>query len=114
MMLVIVLESAPPRLRGRLALWLVEPRAGVYVGDYSPRVRDQIWSQVVAGIEDGSAVMAFGSANESGFEIRTLGANRREPVDYDGVQMIRYVSEEAKTREVISSLTWYRPGEDED
>lgn len=38
-MLVIVLEAAPPRLRGRLALWLVEVRAGVYVGDFSKRVR---------------------------------------------------------------------------
>jgi CRISPR-associated protein Cas2 len=28
-MLVIVLENAPPRLRGRLAVWLLEVRAGV-------------------------------------------------------------------------------------
>jgi CRISPR-associated endoribonuclease Cas2 subtype I-E len=34
-MLVIVLENAPPRLRGRLAVWLLEVRAGVYVGNYS-------------------------------------------------------------------------------
>ena len=31
-MLVIVVENAPPRLRGRLAVWLLEVRAGVYVG----------------------------------------------------------------------------------
>ncbi|SOD99436.1 CRISPR-associated protein Cas2 [Caenispirillum bisanense] len=41
-MLVIVVENAPPRLRGRLAVWLLEIRAGVYVGRYSPRIRDQI------------------------------------------------------------------------
>jgi hypothetical protein len=29
-MLVIVVENAPPRLRGRLAVWLLEVRAGVY------------------------------------------------------------------------------------
>jgi CRISPR-associated endoribonuclease Cas2 subtype I-E len=28
-MLVIVVENAPPRLRGRLALWLLEVRAGM-------------------------------------------------------------------------------------
>jgi CRISPR-associated protein Cas2 len=33
-MLVIVVENVLPRLRGRLALWLLEVRAGVYVGDY--------------------------------------------------------------------------------
>lgn len=42
-MLVIVLENAPPRLRGRLAIWLLEIRAGVYVGNYSRRLREHIW-----------------------------------------------------------------------
>jgi CRISPR-associated protein Cas2 len=31
-MLTIVTENIPHRLRGRLAVWLVEVRAGVYVG----------------------------------------------------------------------------------
>ena len=53
-MLVIVLENAPPRLRGRLAVWLLEIRAGVYVGNYSVKVRDHIWSQVEAGIGEGN------------------------------------------------------------
>ncbi|WP_440271844.1 type I-E CRISPR-associated endoribonuclease Cas2e, partial [Escherichia coli] len=29
-MLVVVTENVPPRLRGRLAIWLLEVRAGVY------------------------------------------------------------------------------------
>ena len=61
-MLVIVVENAPPRLRGRLAVWLLEIRAGVYVGDYSRRVRENIWSQVKQGIGDGNAVMAWRAA----------------------------------------------------
>ncbi|MBP8282813.1 MAG: type I-E CRISPR-associated endoribonuclease Cas2, partial [Chromatiaceae bacterium] len=58
-MLVIVLENAPLRLRGRLAIWLLEIRAGVYVGNYSPKVRDMLWQQVEAGIEEGNAIMAW-------------------------------------------------------
>ena len=82
-MLVIVVENAPPRLRGRLAIWLLEVRAGVYVGNYSPRVRGFIWQQVEVGIEDGNAVMAWRTNNEAGFDFVTLGANRRIPVDLD-------------------------------
>lgn len=37
-MLVIVVENAPPRLRGRLAVSLLEVRAGVYVGTYGRRI----------------------------------------------------------------------------
>ena len=58
-MMVIVVTNAPPRLRGRLAAWLLELRAGVFVGDYSARVRERIWDQVVAHIEDGDAVMVW-------------------------------------------------------
>ena len=42
-MLVVVTENVPPRLRGRLAVWLLEIRAGVYVGDASIRIREMIW-----------------------------------------------------------------------
>ena len=58
-MLVIAVENAPPRLRGRLAVWLLEIRAGVYVGRYSRRVRERIWSEVESLIEQGDAVMAW-------------------------------------------------------
>ena len=54
-MLVIVLENAPPRLRGRLAVWLLEVRAGVYVGNYGRKVREHIWAQVEDALEDGNA-----------------------------------------------------------
>ena len=39
-MLTVVTEAVPPRLRGRLAVWLLEVRAGVYVGNVSRRVRE--------------------------------------------------------------------------
>ncbi|MGB0661483.1 MAG: type I-E CRISPR-associated endoribonuclease Cas2e, partial [Mangrovicoccus sp.] len=56
-MMVIVVSNAPPRLRGRLAAWLLEIRAGVFVGDYSVRTRERIWEQVEAYIEGGDAVI---------------------------------------------------------
>lgn len=58
-MLVIVVENAPPRLRGRIAAWLLEVRAGVYVGEYSRRTRESIWEQVEAAIGEGDAVMVW-------------------------------------------------------
>lgn len=89
-MLVIVLENAPPRLRGRMAVWLLEVRAGVYVGSYSRRVREHIWTQVEEGLEDGNAVMMWRSSSEAGFDFVTLGRNRRMPADFDGVQLVRF------------------------
>ena len=92
-MLVIVLENAPPRLRGRLAIWLLEVRAGVYVGDYSAKVRDYIWQQVEVGIENGNAVMAWRTQSEAGFDFVTLGKNRRMPVELDGAKLVSFLPE---------------------
>ena len=90
-MLVIVTESVPPRLRGRLAVWLLEIRAGVYVGDPSKRLREFIWDQVVEGVEDGNAVMAWNTNTESGYDFSTVGNNRRTPVDFDGLRLVSFL-----------------------
>lgn len=89
-MLVIVLENAPPRLRGRLAVWLLEVRAGVYVGTFGRKVRDHIWMQVEEGLDDGNAVMMWRSQAEAGFDFKTLGKNRRMPAYFDGVQLVSF------------------------
>jgi CRISPR-associated protein Cas2 len=93
-MLVIVVENAPPRLRGRLAVWLIEIRAGVYVGDLSVKVREMIWAHIEKGIEDGNAVMVWTTNTESGFDFLTLGKNRRLPVELDGLKLVSFYPEE--------------------
>ena len=90
-MLVIVTENVPPRLRGRLAVWLLEIRAGVYLGDPSKRLREFIWEQVTEGVEDGNAVMAWNTNTESGYDFETIGTNRRVPVDFDGLRLVSFL-----------------------
>lgn len=89
-MLVIVTENVPPRLRGRLGVWLVEIRAGVYVGNPSKRLREFIWQQVEDGLEDGNAAIAWNTNTESGYDFQTLGKNRREPVEFDGLKLVSF------------------------
>jgi CRISPR-associated protein Cas2 len=89
-MMVVVVNNAPPRLRGRLAVWLLEVRAGVYVGVYSARTREMIVEQVQALIEDGDAVVAWDAATDAGFKFETFGKNRRMPVDFDGLRLVSF------------------------
>lgn len=92
-MLVVVTENVPPRLRGRLAVWLLEVRAGVYVGDVSRRVREMIWYQVTELGENGNVVMAWATNTESGFDFITYGENRRMPVEFDGLRLVKFLPE---------------------
>lgn len=90
-MIVVVTENVPPRLRGRLAVWLLEVRAGVYVGDVSARIREMVWGQIVALSEQGNVVMLWATNSESGFEFQTWGENRRIPVDLDGLRLVSFL-----------------------
>lgn len=90
-MLVIVVENVPPRLRGRLAVWLLEVRAGVYIGNYGRRTRERIWQEVVNGMGEGSGVIAWTAPNDAGFDFDTCGANRRTPVDLDGFKLVSFL-----------------------
>ena len=95
-MVMVVTENVPPRLRGRLAVWLLEVRAGVYVGNVSKRVREMIWSQCDQMREGGNVVMAWATNTESGFDFQTLGENRRVPVEYDGLRLVSFLPVENK------------------
>lgn len=90
-MTVVVTESVPPRLRGRLAVWLLQVRAGVYVGNVSQRVRETIWQQCEHFVEQGNVVMAWSTNTESGFDFQTLGKNRRVPVILDGLKLVSFL-----------------------
>lgn len=73
-----------------MAIWLLEVRAGVYIGDVSARTREMLWEQLTEGHEAGNVVMAWASSNESGYEFQTLGDNRRLPVEFDGLRLVAF------------------------
>ena len=103
-MLVVVTENVPPRLRGRLAVWLLEVRAGVYVGEVSKRIREMIWEQITILAETGNVAMAWATNTESGFDFQTFGENRRVPIDYDGIRLVSFMPPDAKERETANSI----------
>ena len=90
-MLVIVTENVPARLRGRLAIWLLEVRAGVYIGDVSARTQAMIVEQIEQQYEAGNVVIAWSTNTEAGFNFMTYGSNRRMPCDYDGILLVSFL-----------------------
>ena len=102
-MLTIAIENAPPRLRGRLALWLLEVRAGVYVGNFSARMREYLWQTVRGGIEDGSAIIIWSAPTEQGIDIDTIGETTRRVVGSQ-IRLIQYADYSAQTREQLQTL----------
>src|SRR5437763_2595644 len=88
-MVILILERVPPGLRGELSRWMIEPRAGVFVGVPSGLVRDKLWTKVTKSARGGAAVLIHSSRTEQGFTIRTHGDPSRQPVDVEGLTLVR-------------------------
>lgn len=95
-MLVIVTEAIPDRLRGYLSRWLLEVRAGVFIGEYSVKVREMLVKTIIETIEGGNVVVAWSTNNESGFDFCTYGKNRRIPLEIDGLKLVSFLPESKK------------------
>jgi len=87
---VLILDRVKPGLRGELTRWLLEPKAGVFVGNVSAMVRDRLWSKISAETDlRAGCVMVHTYNNEQGFSIRTHGAPSRSIEDFEGLLLVR-------------------------
>jgi len=88
-MVVLIVTAVKPGLRGELTRWMLEPQAGVFVGNLPARVRDQLWRKVERDVKEGSAVMLHSARTEQGFAVSVHGDRKRLPVDFEGLTLIR-------------------------
>ncbi len=88
-MLVIVMETASEKLRGELTRWLLEVKAGVFVGKASATVREKLWQKVQQDREVSGALILYSADTEQGFRFDLFGEPRRTVIDLDGLQLIK-------------------------
>jgi len=89
-MVVLILDRTSPGIRGELTRWMLQPRAGVFVGSVSAMVRDRLWTKVCAEVgAEAGCVMLHTANNEQGFSIRTHGKPSRAIDDFEGLLLIR-------------------------
>ncbi len=88
-MIVLILERVSTGLRGELTRWLLEPKAGVFVGDVSALVREKLWEKVCREMKDGAGMLLHSAEGEQGLAMRLWGIRDRTIVDYEGLWLIR-------------------------
>lgn len=66
----------------------------MFVGHVSARVRELLWQQVADLLRDGRAIMINSARNEQHMEVRNF-RHDWEPVDMDGVTLIRRPAQNA-------------------
>jgi CRISPR-associated protein Cas2 len=93
-MTVIFLTNVKPGLRGELTRWMLEPKAGVFVGRVTSVVRDHLWRRVLRSSSAGSsAIMLYAADTEQGYRIEVAGEGARRIRDFDGLSLVARVRE---------------------
>lgn len=87
-MIVVSLTDCPQKLRGDLSKWLFEINTGVYVGNVSVRVREELWQRICENLKTGRATMVYNAAGEQKLDFRVHNTTW-EPVDFDGIKLMR-------------------------
>ena len=88
-MVVLILERVPAGLRGSLSRWLLELKAGVFVGSVSGMVRERLWAKACSESRSGSCIMIHDDNTEQGFSLKTWGESRRTLEDFEGLVLVR-------------------------
>lgn len=84
-----ILESVPVSLRGELSRWLIEVKAGVFIGSVSALVRDLLWDLSLSKIKEGGIWQIYTTNNEQGYTIRQHGNTGKIVEDFDGILLIK-------------------------
>lgn len=89
-MIVITLTKVPNSLRGDLTKWYQEIQTGVYVGNVTAKIRDELWHRIMRDIGNGQATMVYNINNELSYTFKTTRPDR-EVVDYDGIPLMMHL-----------------------
>jgi CRISPR-associated protein Cas2 len=89
-MTILLLDRVSPGLRGELSRWMVEPKAGVFVGRPTAAVRERLWKRLCkdSGHEAGCLMITHAST-EQGYRIESYGNPKRVVVDFEGLQLVK-------------------------
>src|SRR5712692_11870472 len=87
-MLLMILEKVPRSLRGALSRWLIEPATGIFLGNPSQRVREELWKTAVKKAGKGHVLQIWSSRGPQGFTYREHGESKRRLEDFEGIALV--------------------------
>lgn len=67
---------------------MIEPKAGIFLGRMTARIRDELWQKAVEKRNEGACLQLWSSSNEQGFEFRVAGVPSRQVVEIDGLHLV--------------------------
>ena len=68
---------------------MIEPRTGVYLGNPTARVRDELWDMALTKIKEGSILQIWSDSRVAqGYRYRQFGDSDRVMIDMEGLGLV--------------------------
>src|SRR5262245_13030645 len=97
-----ILEKLPKKWRGALSRWLTEVRPGVFLGNPSQRIRDELWRKITERPPLGYVLQLWSARHPQGFEYRQYGTSERMLQDFEGLALVTFARQSRKNRKAAA------------
>lgn len=88
-MIIVIANSLPAAVRGRMKLWFVEPKPNVFVSGMKESVAKTVIEYLYQHCPSESGLIVFRSIREApGYEILGIGDTSRRIIEITGLQLI--------------------------
>jgi len=88
-MVVVIANSLPPAVRGRMKLWFIEPRANIFVSGIKDSVADKVIDYLFESCPHYSGLLVIQRINNPPYyKIRGIGETDKKIAWVDGMQLI--------------------------
>ena len=67
---------------------MIEPKAGMFLGRMTARIRDELWRKATDRSQAGACLQIWAAPGEQGFEWRSHGDFSRSIVDFEGLYLV--------------------------
>jgi CRISPR-associated protein Cas2 len=66
----------------------LEPKTGIFLGNPTARVRDELWQRAIKQLKEGSVLQIWNDNNPQGFSYRQHGVKERRFIDMEGLSLV--------------------------
>ena len=88
-MIVVVANSLPSAIRGRMKLWFIEPKPNVFVSGINDHIADKVIDYLTSHCPEDSGLIVMKKINKCpGYEIYSIGNNATKFTEISGLQLI--------------------------
>lgn len=99
--MMFITENVPSSLKGELTKWMLQLKAGVFIGTLSSLVGEKLWKKVQEKQGKGGAIWVKTTNNEQRFKLSISGITNRSISNFDGLQLITYPNKKKSKNESI-------------